>query len=166
MMLLIGMKINLTKNPTNPITTKPIAVRNATFVNSATFLTTITNERRNRKLEDLEHNYNGGKFHRSGVGTFTIWFVASFDEADAVPGEFSEWIDDVVNGIHIPPLTIGKKPNRNGDGEELEERESWTRKYAGVSSTSAHIFYLIGLFLGQVWVKPHIGCGIFHPSPK
>lgn len=35
MMLLIGMKISLTKNPTNPITTKPIAVRNATFVNSA-----------------------------------------------------------------------------------------------------------------------------------
>lgn len=34
MMLLIGMNINFTKNPTNPITTKPIAVRVATLVNS------------------------------------------------------------------------------------------------------------------------------------
>lgn len=34
MMLLIGMNISFTKNPTNPITTNPIAVRNATLVNS------------------------------------------------------------------------------------------------------------------------------------
>nr|AFK44844.1 unknown [Medicago truncatula] len=34
MMLLIGIKISLTKNPTNPITTKPIAVRTATLENS------------------------------------------------------------------------------------------------------------------------------------
>ncbi|MFS8011411.1 hypothetical protein Hanom_Chr14g01308791 [Helianthus anomalus] len=34
MILLIGMKISLTKNPTNPITTKPMAVRTATFENS------------------------------------------------------------------------------------------------------------------------------------
>ena len=34
-MLLIGMKMSFTKKPTNPITTNPIAVRNATFVNSA-----------------------------------------------------------------------------------------------------------------------------------
>lgn len=34
MMLLIGMKMSLTKNPTNPITTNPIAVRTATFENS------------------------------------------------------------------------------------------------------------------------------------
>jgi hypothetical protein len=34
MILLIGIKINFTKNPTNPITTNPIAVRDATFVNS------------------------------------------------------------------------------------------------------------------------------------
>lgn len=34
MMLLIGININLTKKPTNPITTNPIAVRTATFVNS------------------------------------------------------------------------------------------------------------------------------------
>lgn len=34
-MLLIGMKISLTKKPTKPITTKPMAVRNATLVNSA-----------------------------------------------------------------------------------------------------------------------------------
>nr|GMD04956.1 hypothetical protein Iba_chr06bCG2020 [Ipomoea batatas] len=33
-MLLMGMKISLTKNPTNPITTNPIAVRTATFENS------------------------------------------------------------------------------------------------------------------------------------
>uniref|UniRef100_A0A2P2J6J8 Protein transport protein Sec61 subunit gamma-like n=1 Tax=Rhizophora mucronata TaxID=61149 RepID=A0A2P2J6J8_RHIMU len=33
-MLLMGMKMSLTKKPTNPITTNPIAVRNATFVNS------------------------------------------------------------------------------------------------------------------------------------
>lgn len=35
-MLLIGMKISFTKNPTNPITTNPIAVRKATLVNSTT----------------------------------------------------------------------------------------------------------------------------------
>lgn len=35
MMLLMGMKMSLTKNPTNPITTNPIAVLTATFVNSA-----------------------------------------------------------------------------------------------------------------------------------
>nr|AFK41396.1 unknown [Lotus japonicus] len=34
MMLLIGMKMSFTKNPTNPITTKPIAVRTATLENS------------------------------------------------------------------------------------------------------------------------------------
>lgn len=35
MMLLIGMKISFTKNPTNPITTNPMAVRTATFENSS-----------------------------------------------------------------------------------------------------------------------------------
>jgi hypothetical protein len=34
MMLLMGMKISLTKKPTNPMTTNPIAVRNATLENS------------------------------------------------------------------------------------------------------------------------------------
>jgi hypothetical protein len=34
-MLLMGMKMSLTKKPTNPTTTKPIAVRAATLVNSA-----------------------------------------------------------------------------------------------------------------------------------
>ncbi|CAL0317608.1 unnamed protein product [Lupinus luteus] len=34
MILLIGMKMSLTKKPTNPITTKPIAVRTATLENS------------------------------------------------------------------------------------------------------------------------------------
>lgn len=34
MILLMGIKINLTKKPTNPITTNPIAVLVATFVNS------------------------------------------------------------------------------------------------------------------------------------
>ena len=34
MMLLIGINMSFTKKPTNPITTNPIAVRNATFVNS------------------------------------------------------------------------------------------------------------------------------------
>lgn len=36
MMLLMGIKMSFTKNPTNPITTNPIAVRTATFVNSTT----------------------------------------------------------------------------------------------------------------------------------
>ena len=34
MMLLMGMKMSLTKKPTNPMTTNPIAVRAATLVNS------------------------------------------------------------------------------------------------------------------------------------
>jgi hypothetical protein len=34
MMLLMGMKISFTKKPTKPITTNPMAVRNATLVNS------------------------------------------------------------------------------------------------------------------------------------
>jgi hypothetical protein len=33
-MLLMGMKISFTKKPTKPITTNPMAVRNATLVNS------------------------------------------------------------------------------------------------------------------------------------
>lgn len=36
MILLIGMKMSFTKNPTNPMTTKPMAVRIATFENSTT----------------------------------------------------------------------------------------------------------------------------------
>lgn len=39
MMLLIGMKMSFTKKPTNPITTKPIAVRTATLENSDTTIT-------------------------------------------------------------------------------------------------------------------------------
>jgi hypothetical protein len=34
MMLLMGINMSFTKKPTNPITTNPIAVRKATFVNS------------------------------------------------------------------------------------------------------------------------------------
>lgn len=36
MILLMGIKTSFTKNPTNPITTNPIAVLTATLVNSAT----------------------------------------------------------------------------------------------------------------------------------
>ena len=42
MMLLMGMKMNLTKNPTNPMTTNPIAVCAATLVNSVEIATEKT----------------------------------------------------------------------------------------------------------------------------
>jgi hypothetical protein len=49
MMLLMGMKMSLTKNPTKPMTMKPIAVRVATLVNSASH----TNQDRAESVSDL-----------------------------------------------------------------------------------------------------------------
>lgn len=51
MMLLIGMKMSLTKKPTNPITTKPMAVRTATLENSE-----IPNP--SNKSRSTEHKFN------------------------------------------------------------------------------------------------------------
>lgn len=49
-MLLIGIKMSFTKKPTNPITTNPIAVRTATFVNS-------TKNQNNAKKSNHLHQY-------------------------------------------------------------------------------------------------------------
>ena len=47
-MLLMGMKMSLTKKPTNPMTTNPIAVRAATLVNSARPISVRSGERGKR----------------------------------------------------------------------------------------------------------------------
>lgn len=85
MMLLMGMKINLTKNPTKPMTTNPIAVRNATFVNSTRLKTNNTVETApflliKKKIKEI-------------VSTFAIGLVATLNETDAVFGEISQWIE-------------------------------------------------------------------------
>lgn len=95
MILLMGIKTSFTKNPTNPITTNPIAVLTATLVNSATqkkrSISKSENSIRKSQIKD-------GIKKRGGDGldpidlTFPIGFVASLNEADAVLGEFPEGI--------------------------------------------------------------------------
>lgn len=56
MMLLIGIKMSFTKKPTNPITTNPMAVRTATFVNSTNKITI-----QNQAIS--HYNVNHGSLH-------------------------------------------------------------------------------------------------------
>jgi hypothetical protein len=51
MMLLMGINMSFTKKPTNPITTNPIAVRKATFVNSETTTKRVFLDRIHNKIE-------------------------------------------------------------------------------------------------------------------
>lgn len=92
-MLLIGIKMSFTKKPTNPITTNPIAVRTATFVNSA---------RNNAKSKPSKAKYtNRARYHEEArYGTFAIWFVTTLNETNAILSEVSERIDDGINSIH------------------------------------------------------------------
>lgn len=93
MMLLIGMKISFTKKPTNPITTNPIAVRNATFVNSApkTIISVPDPHRSEQNPQMYIHIVREKEKERE---TLAIGFVAALDKADAILGELSERIDD------------------------------------------------------------------------
>lgn len=86
MILLMGMKINLTKNPTKPMTTKPIAVRVATLVNSTTAETKSAKTKRRGNGSVVLCGWRSG--------TFAIGLVATLDEADAVLGEISERIEN------------------------------------------------------------------------
>ena len=101
MMLLIGIKINFTKNPTNPITTNPIAVRVATFVNSTKYKTRIF------KIPNFF--YCDNPMINKKINTFLIGFVAAFDESDAIFSEFSERIDDGIYGVHCCWREIGDR---------------------------------------------------------
>lgn len=62
MILLMGIKMSLTKNPMNPITTKPTAVRKATFENS---LRSGLWQRLTRRTLSLEKSLNGSKTESS-----------------------------------------------------------------------------------------------------
>jgi len=95
MMLLIGIKISLTKNPTNPITTKPIAVRTATLENS-----TKPKKQSKFKIHNIEIQIQRRENRFRGY-TFAIGFVATLNEPNTVFGEFSEWIEDGINGVHF-----------------------------------------------------------------
>ena len=85
--------MSLTKKPTNPMTTKPIAVRTATFVNS----TQITRNRGNW-LQELWKKRDEKGF---GNCTFAIGFVTALDETYAILSELPEWIEDGINGVHF-----------------------------------------------------------------
>ena len=95
MMLLMGMKMSFTKKPTNPITTNPIAVRTATFVNS----TTRNQNHRLCQFTDRDPA-ESIDFKTKRSNTFAIWFVATLNETDAILSEVSERIDDGINGVH------------------------------------------------------------------
>jgi len=92
-MLLIGMKISFTKKPTNPITTNPIAVRNATFVNSApkTLISVPDPHRSKQNPQMYICIYSERERERD---TFAIGLVAALDKADAILGELPEGIND------------------------------------------------------------------------
>ena len=94
MMLLMGMKMSLTKKPTNPMTTNPIAVRAATLVNSVRQISV----RSGRKQ-------TGSETRRAGelvaVLTLAVRLVAALDEADAVLGKLAgKGVDHGVDGVH------------------------------------------------------------------
>lgn len=99
MMLLMGMKMSLTKKPTNPITTNPIAVRNATFVNSIHINVFY------HQIKKIRPNFiNKSKSKKKKIekgGTFTIGLVASFHEANAIPRELSQGVHHWVNRVHF-----------------------------------------------------------------
>jgi hypothetical protein len=100
MMLLMGMKMSLTKNPTKPMTTNPIAVRVATLVNSAS----RTNPDRDESVSDLRGRTKTTRTpKRSGAArrpTLAVGLVAALDEADAVLGEVAEGIHHRVDRVH------------------------------------------------------------------
>lgn len=59
MMLLMGINMSFTKKPTNPITTNPIAVRKATFVNSETTKKRVFLVRIHKKIESKREKRKG-----------------------------------------------------------------------------------------------------------
>jgi hypothetical protein len=99
-MLLMGMKMSLTKKPTKPMTTNPIAVRAATLVNSAS-----TDPRETPSdltvVEPKQLGYEQGAAE-GGIlaGTLAVGLVAALDEADAVLGEVAEGIHHAVDRVH------------------------------------------------------------------
>ena len=100
-MLLMGMKMSLTKKPTNPMTTKPIAVRAATLVNSAR--TESKSKPRPVRSGPISEpaTYEDGGWGIWGLAvTLAVGLVAALDEADAVLGELPERVDHRVNGVH------------------------------------------------------------------
>ena len=97
MMLLIGMKISFTKKPTNPITTKPIAVRTATLENSKIQKCI---GKSGSTAQRFESKWNGRRRIGNQGFTFAIGFVAALHEPHAVLCEFSQRIEHRINGVH------------------------------------------------------------------
>jgi hypothetical protein len=113
MMLLMGMKMSLTKKPTNPMTTKPIAVRAATLVNSARI------EPRRGPSDPVRSRSQpatyGGRGGIWGLAvTLAVGLVAALDEADAILGELAERVDHRVNSVHSG---AGRERRSRGGGE-------------------------------------------------
>lgn len=84
--------MSFTKKPTNPITTNPIAVRKATFVNSETTKKRVFLVRIHKRIESKREKRKG-KERWVVLLTFAIGLVAALDEANAVLRELSQWIE-------------------------------------------------------------------------
>jgi hypothetical protein len=127
-MLLMGMKMSLTKKPTKPMTTNPIAVRAATLVNSASA------DHREKPSDLNMKNQKQLRFEpgTADVGvlarTLAVRLVATLDEADAVLGEVAEGIHHRIDRVHGDGARSGgldsvkSKPTREcGSAFELFE---------------------------------------------
>lgn len=136
MMLLMGMKISLTKKPTNPITTNPIAVRNATFVNSAKHTENHSSSKPDPARTESNHGKiasteteNPNRGNRSAISgmqrplTLAIGLVAPLDEADAVLGELPQRIHDRVHGVHLSSDKNLPSPRRRRRRRSPPERK-------------------------------------------
>ena len=134
-MLLIGMKISFTKKPTNPITTNPIAVRNATFVNSATKYPNFSARSTQIQTKSTNVYILWERERERERDTFAIGLVAALNKADTVLGEVSEGIDDWVNGVHFSDSVCVRERERERERERarseidnwgfVKERENW-----------------------------------------
>ena len=112
-MLLMGMKMSLTKKPTKPMTTNPIAVRAATLVNSASPDHTQTpSDLTMEEPKQTRIRTGHGGWRGILARTLAVGLVAALDEADAVLGEVAEGIHHGVDRIH-------------GDGVDGARRGGW-----------------------------------------
>jgi hypothetical protein len=101
-MLLMGMKMSLTKKPTNPTTTKPIAVRAATLVNSARIES-------NRSRGPSDPVRPRSQQHTGmGAGDLRVGLVAELDEA----------------GMEAPPLCFAGSGGRTEEGRACGSTQS------------------------------------------
>jgi hypothetical protein len=101
-MMLMGMKMSLTKKPTNPTTTKPIAVRAATLVNSAR----IESNRSHGPSDPVRPRSQ--QHTGMGAGDLRVGLVAGLDEA----------------GMEAPPLCFAGSGGRTEEGRACGSTQS------------------------------------------